>query len=1759
MVSATLSVRNIIGGVGIEYRAGTDSIAVNVSSTSDVTIEGTPCTKQGTSMYICAVHDTAEEAIMTYYLENSEGDSATASIKVDNGINAINYVINNDMNRAVLDFNIQDSGFDNNNACSGIKTLKIYDKSTLLNTVNLNGAPGQCSYQGTINLTVSGSGVKSISLEVTDNVGNVKKTPEENITIDMTAPEIINGLTIKYSGTEENIGTISNSAAILVDMYFSIREDSLSSINMDLSGANNNPAVQYAYKNIQVPLSNCVTNTTGGKNVYNCRMNSIQLRMSGSTLTVGVTAKDVFGSTGTANLSKSFTIDNVQPKATIETDLCDSIGRCYIHSGVNKIVLSVNKQNFNRRRIFFTIPGSTFGTNMVQNCTSGKCTANISLTCDSGSQVEASIASYSGMESQDDAGNAVEPYSTYLYCDNSAPRIESINVTGESSSVIKEIASGSKLTITVNVSEPESDELNAYAMLDKLKNATEKGTCTKKDIGKFECVWTVSSINAGYYDAVIMINISDVAGNMNSKEYKQKVFGFKSDNLTPDNLGISFRSVSPEEINRIVVDMATANGIPYYVYAKYNLRVEHGTNVAVLHQTVDLSKCIYMSDMGTVAASTVFGEAKLNNVYAGLEETGRIDFKFNDNTLPNLFSDEFTIICNISATVREGKEIYKKPQVLQLEIPFKLVNSELCNNGEVLGDTCTPGEALGAKIERSEKDFRVRAELMGKISSFIPKLQKVCDLRSTLNQGTNGALLLSMIANGVAINTQNVKVGDISFTMLLRMSNLDACFSGAGSSSGGGSGFPGVTGSIDPTNIQNSMNSQGWMQSITQMFRDQQMRQNIASKCKGMVGKACDFLSCTKTDDTTKVTKSLIKENYDSLTGMDTAGDTQTGLPDLFGKGTNFADESKDMLTANINVPDVSKSIVMAAATQCWPAVYYNLEKYRQVECNYLYCLKMAAYTGTDVSACDQAKKTQYCTMIVGEIFELPYINAVTNIAENAADYVSNFLPLAAASALKRVMCPSDISNGDVFENSRITLPQTVPQQTYRIYMCHVPLQIARFADTQRRSSGAGDSFRYPTLPDMCQYAKCVGEENCAYEPSFFDDINKIKLPVRNNSLTAQQKIDQENAKQVAETNKNLNALERIAFLETLKDKGTLSETQQKEYDELVADARAVGYLPSDFDKIPQETTSAITLTETQLAQKKEDAKKLVGEISSSQGLDYPSDYFTFNELDAKHLEDLKTDITTYTSQVNELKTQLKQLESTDPLNGIDPGLYNLWKQDPSTLDANSERLFNEYANKVNEHNADIALTKENIGAYEKMASDSEAIKTYLEKCKDISDLETKLEGTKSQADLEKNNIQAIYNAQKKYYECIKTSGNANKCADEVFKSPNSVADQKAIQWHAALTMSEDDYKKLDLNGQLEIDKSRQEAYAELKKLNNLVTPEVYAGRDPNLPIDPTGKDSTTINDLLKRRESLLRDVGLCDEIEETIKVDCKSLSNEVMTDTGGGEGMTNYINSQIDKQSAELIKHMQDIEKAKRAYQGAETVGNGIFIGLQYLNAQHMIDWFFTDYWTEKMGLDVSDILDPEKWKDSLCNPTNRVQIGGTSSENNVVSCEGGFCQPVLTYAMERTDLQYPNGTKYYIYTSVYYISGGDLRGRNVTYNIYFTGSGATVYGFRDNKQINPFEIVQKKKIFKAKIEFDTVCFKFSEPFPVGNALSGATEYCRPITGNEFDNGSPWVSEEEQKKAETYLDEYDENGQRLTSSSATTSTSDSRPLGIFE
>ena len=78
---------------------------------------------------------------------------------------------------------------------------------------------------------------------------------------------------------------------------------------------------------------------------------------------------------------------------------------------------------------------------------------------------------------------------------------------------------------------------------------------------------------------------------------------------------------------------------------------------------------------------------------------------------------------------------------------------------------------------------------------------------------------------------------------------------------------------------------------------------------------------------------------------------------------------------------NLQDSLILSMVFVCLPGVVYNLEKYRQIQCNYGYCILTMAAQGGPLKGCEETYKLQTCTAVVGEIFNvIPYGATFANI-----------------------------------------------------------------------------------------------------------------------------------------------------------------------------------------------------------------------------------------------------------------------------------------------------------------------------------------------------------------------------------------------------------------------------------------------------------------------------------------------------------------------------------------------------------------------------------------------------------------------------------------------------------------------------------------------------------------------------------------------------------------------------------------------------------
>ncbi|MBN2421244.1 hypothetical protein JXB27_03115 [Candidatus Woesearchaeota archaeon] len=88
---------------------------------------------------------------------------------------------------------------------------------------------------------------------------------------------------------------------------------------------------------------------------------------------------------------------------------------------------------------------------------------------------------------------------------------------------------------------------------------------------------------------------------------------------------------------------------------------------------------------------------------------------------------------------------------------------------------------------------------------------------------------------------------------------------------------------------------------------------------------------------------------------------------------------------------DAKDSLIFSVATLCVPGVIYNLNKARQIECMYVYCMEKIVPSGTPPYYCDAQRATMWCKYVWHEVFQLiPFVHAIDKLLKNLAQALAS-------------------------------------------------------------------------------------------------------------------------------------------------------------------------------------------------------------------------------------------------------------------------------------------------------------------------------------------------------------------------------------------------------------------------------------------------------------------------------------------------------------------------------------------------------------------------------------------------------------------------------------------------------------------------------------------------------------------------------------------------------------------------------------------------
>jgi len=1001
VVSATITVNNIHGTAGIEgFRASQDTItAVVASTTPDVTMAGLDVCTGGLVgsiySYTCSLSD--ETSTDTTYQFASSTETTTKTIRLDNTAPSVTFSVEQEANNLVITYQASDAS-----PCSGLTSISVIINGNVAFSDVITG----CQASDTIIVDDFTSGEQSITIEVSDAMGNIFTTSPTVLTADVDAP-VISNLQLTRTN-DEPLGGVSYNSVFKVNIHFTITDSSLAEASADLSG-------------LEFTQGMTVATCIPEEDHFNCVILSKQLQLSNPEISIPITASDEEGNEITTTLTTSLTIDNAIPSlGNLQIGTCDE-QLCYVRDGNNQvtITLSSDGKTYNNRQVYYSINGNRY---QVSNCEENICTGTANIQCSDGQALRLALAH----GSVDDAGNPISADQEQLVrCDNQIPSF--IDVTYESDDPYGLTITGSQVTIKARVQEANS--LNASLNTSYLHNLEVLETdCVLVENDEQECTWIISITREGNFVANLEYSFSDATGNTIIYEENLPVLGISSETPNYFTLNIKNHKILPKKVSRITLGLLLHQGLSQPVYIPYDVQAT-ASGVKLVHQ--EITSCLYEYERRQYEEDDILSfevqdptldysnENRFNARFVGLT-TRELD------DLPNTFN----AVCNVSLYTQKTDTYYETPQIITIKIPFELRESSLAS----------PGDRFVQKIKTAEGSTWNHLDWIDQVDKIAGTLQQLCNVQSYLNYAQT---------IGVSVGV----MGDAA--------NAIAPPTGEGAAKGG----RGVAKSFED---------------LTGILFGYKEEDGLYTN--GLLGEACDFMSCQIFDgfDPSK--------HLDQSIAQDAQSYQQTELPGLLQSGN---------VLQNLGESDLQNSLVMSTLRMCVPGMLYNINKFRQENCEYISCLKEYSVRGLDVSYCEQLHEAKQCQFIVGEVFELPFVRLGKNLFTNINDMIRNIGPVALWSVLDKGVCKESEFAGRYVDDGRED----------KFYACSVPRAIYQTVDYQRRSKVA-TGFRYDQIPNYCAVANCVGPDCHAQGNALFDfeiaNLGEVggELVVRQNEYT---------------------------------------------------------------------------------------------------------------------------------------------------------------------------------------------------------------------------------------------------------------------------------------------------------------------------------------------------------------------------------------------------------------------------------------------------------------------------------------------------------------------------------------------------------------------------------------------------------------------------------------------------------------------------------
>jgi hypothetical protein len=788
---------------------------------------------------------------------------------------------------------------------------------------------------------------------------------------------------------------------------------------------------------LRVDLSTCAPNATGK---VRCLLPSIRFQPVNTTVRIPYRLF-IDGDEYEGNVTKTFTLDSSAPNVTgIKTAVCRDT-RCFIGSGVPMDVTVALKDpdgSFARGLIFFELANTAFAAN---NCTGTTCKGTALVKCADEQPLDLKVVAANGIASQDDAGNPVEDLGLVqrVICDGLAPKLLNVTVNGtgklgipaEDGSLVVHAFVQEGVTKATLIAKTKNVQRNVS------ENATEKADCVRLENDLQECTLTIGKLGNGKNLALPLI-IRDEVGHETSASVTLP-FILKVANATaaPDFFRARATQVTPAVINRAALQLALDNGIDFPQFISYEL-TQTATGSRVLAQEVRATTCriaVARSGAGfdadlnanwTATPALYLDPIRVFSPNADWNVKNRLDASFLKMDTALLKQDYLQVRCNLSLTVEKDNVLYKLAEQEELVWPVQLRSSKLG----------TPGKAFLEKLNREQASINGGlGKMIGVANQMTATFAHFCQMQD---------LLTRIQASGSKVEILGLFVPGMAGQAIGRTGN-------------------GIWGPVTTMSLSYWMGKSGALDKATgtEKAMTEQMKKDAANR-EGTIRKFCSAIHCDIANKTAEAAASANKGGMNYLLTADGSWyEKSLGKVKPLGAAYQKLDSSAATKSyfSDLTTPSVQDSLLMSVATRCWTGVVYNLNKYRQIDCGYVQCLKEQALDGASIAPCESARGVKKCRFIMGEVFELPYARVVKNLAANVNQIVQAPLGLVWNQL-----------NADVCKNkdTDITAPGVA---------CHIMKTFSIQKDFQAVTK-YNQLFSFPYQADLCQQALCNASDS---------------------------------------------------------------------------------------------------------------------------------------------------------------------------------------------------------------------------------------------------------------------------------------------------------------------------------------------------------------------------------------------------------------------------------------------------------------------------------------------------------------------------------------------------------------------------------------------------------------------------------------------------------------------------------------------------------